>query len=349
MYHSKINSFFNDTIKTKYKLDKYEGFNDFIKSKNDEQLIYENKISGCDKFKNLYKKLYDCQKNLFKNEISRKNISEEKFNFDDFYMAAYNLILSKLKGKKFETNEIYINFYNNVCEPLFKKDDEEEESNKLLILIQFLFEKQKYLEIKKTYKINREEIDVLLYGYRYCLNEISEEYNDKEDYIYLSLYDQYKLDYLDKYFYPGSDTKEEEPYYELYNKIENHFKEKPNQGCYVCLCEKGYYHSVPSGFPSYSETNIKCPNCNKDIGAKEKNIEEKDEKENKTKLIKIYETINRDNYFRIFKDKDSIYKSEKIKDKYNKLNEINYMTKEEFKQNYIKQLYIIEKGLNKIN
>ena len=43
------------------------------------------------------------------------------------------------------------------------------------------------------------------------------------------------MQYLDENFYPGSNTKEEEPYYELYNKIENHFKQTPNQGCYVCL------------------------------------------------------------------------------------------------------------------
>ena len=41
------------------------------------------------------------------------------------------------------------------------------------------------------------------------------------------------MQYLDEHFCPGSNTKDKEPYYELYNKIENHFKEKPNQGCYV--------------------------------------------------------------------------------------------------------------------
>ena len=158
--------------------------------------------------------------------------------------------------------------------------------------------------MKKNYEIKSEDFDVLLYGYRYCLNEISEEYNDKEDYIYTSLYNHYKLDYLDNNFYPGSDTKEEESYYELYNIIENHFKEKPNQGCYVCLCDKGFYHPVSSGFPGYSEKNIKRPYCDKDIGVKEINVEEKFETE--TKLSKIYETINREKYLRIFKDKEQI-------------------------------------------
>ena len=41
----------------------------------------------------------------------------------------------------------------------------------------------------------------------------------------------------------------DEPYYELYNRIIKHFEENPDDGCYVCLCKKGFYHSVPSGFP----------------------------------------------------------------------------------------------------
>ena len=41
--------------------------------------------------------------------------------------------------------------------------------------------------------------------------------------------------------------------HELYNKIEEHFIQKPNERCYVCLCEKGYRHSIPLGFPRISE------------------------------------------------------------------------------------------------
>ena len=326
-----IKMFLNSNIQAKYKLDEYKGFKDFIKFKNEDPLIYENKMLDNDNYKDIFKRLDDYQKDGFKNKIKKEDISNYGiFNFDNFYMAAYYLILLKLKQKNFETDNIYINFYNNVCEPLFKRnkgdkrddeEDEDDDSNKLLILIQFLFEKEKYLEIKNAFEINPEDIEVLLYGYRYCLNEISEEYNGKELYIYNSLYDQNQVDF-DKYFYPGSDIKEEEPYYELYNKLENHFKEKPNQGCYVCLCNKGYYHSIPSGFPSYSEANIKCPNYGKDIGSKEKYIVEKRVKP-KIQVHIIFEVIKRDNYFRIFMDKKAIDKLERSKYKYSKLKEIN--------------------------
>ena len=274
---------------------------------------------------------------------------QKKKDFDNFYMAAYKLILSKLKNKDFENDNSYINFYPNVCEPLYKKDnDEDNENNKLIILMKILFDKDTYSKIKKEYSINLEDIDALLYGYRYCLNEIK----DKEgDYIYSYLYNRSNLSYFDKKFYPGSDNNKDEPYYELYNKIVNHFKEKPDEGCYVCLCDKGYYHSVSAGFPGISETNMKCPNCGGEIGAKEFYKEERDENdENKVINIKVYETITTNsNYFRIFKDNEQIKDLKRMKEYYKKFEKMNYMTMEEFKEKYIRPLYSKENGLNKID
>ena len=342
-----INVFLSDSIKNKFKLNNYSGFEDFIKFKNEDFLIYEKK--GNNNYKKILEKLNEYKKEGFKSEITDEDIYEIKeFNFDDFYIAAYNLILSKLNNEDFLDDDIYFNFYKNICEPLYKSDDED----KLLLLIQFLFDKNAFLQVKKACQIIQEDIEVLFFGYRYCLNEISEKYDDKKDYIYSVLYDENNnLNCFYNNFYPGSDTKEEEPYYDLYNKIEQHFKNNINQGCYVCLCNKGYYHSVLSGFPGYSEVNIKCPNCNNDIGAKEKYIEQKDEKGKIIKLSKIYETIKRAKYIRIFENEEEIEKLKRNKYKYNKLKEIenNYMTKEEFKQKYIQPLYEQEKGLNQIN
>ena len=332
--------FLNDSTKIKYRLKEYDSFKDFI----------QNLITDNNNYKKIYEKLTEYQKDDYKNEITKEDINNGEINFDDFYMAANNLILSKLKQKDFETDNAYINFYQNIIEPLYKKDDEGDNDDKLLMLLQFLFEKEQYLNIKKAYEINSEDIDILQYGYRYCLNEISEEHEEeKKDYIYTSLYDHLILNYLEEKFYPGSDPKQEESYYELYNKIENHFKENPMQGCYVCLCPKGYYHSVSSGFPGFSEINLNCPACGKEIGAKEKYEEIKNEKDEKIKLHKVYETVKRENYFRIFKDKKEIDILERNRARYDKLKEINYMTKDEFKEKYIRPLYNREKGLNKID
>ena len=79
--NKQLNVFLNDITKIKYKFDKYDGINDFIKLKDEAQLNYGNKISE------IYKKLIDQQRSNFKDKIIN----------DNFYIAAYNLILLKLK------------------------------------------------------------------------------------------------------------------------------------------------------------------------------------------------------------------------------------------------------------
>jgi len=216
----------------------------------------------------------------------------------------------------------------------------DDKNNKLFSLIQFLFKPKKYSKIKEKYEINSMNIESLLYGYRYCLNEIAEEH-PRGEYIFSTLYIKGKTDYLKKKFYPGSDTKDES-YYELYNKIENHLKKNPNEGCYICLCDnnKGYYHTIPSGFPGYNEKGLTCPYCGNFIRTK-KEIYIQD-KENK--LCLVCEPVKRENYFRIFLDQKEIDNTDKTA-----LLKINYMTKDEFKNRYIIPLYEKEEGLNEID
>ena len=331
-----IDIFSKNDIKEKYKLDKYNNFNDLFKF-NEENYLYEiyNDIYDNDGCNAIYKILSEYQKNSFKNEICKEDIiTDYNFKFDDFFMASSNLILNKID---FENDEIYLNFYNNVIEPLFKndeyEDDNETENNKLFLLFKLIFEIEHYKEFKNKYKINQEDLKVLLNGYRYCLNELSEKNKYEEKYIYSYLYSSDNFLNIDEYFYPGVDINVD-PYDELYYQIKNHFKKIPNQGCYACLCNKGYYHSVPTGFPSFSEINMICPNCKNPIGSTLKYLEEIYLDENKVKLNKNYEAINRKNYFRIFKDRTEINRIED-KDKYYKLKELNYMTIDEFKAKYI--------------
>ena len=337
-----INVFSNNEIINKYKLDTYNDFNEFINKEEIEKLEQFNYDNNKSK---TFKKLKEYGEKQFEEKISKDDISSKRKDFDDFFMAAYKLILLKLNNEDFENDISYTNFYLNVCEPLYQKDDDE---NKLITLMKFLFEKNSYQDIKKEYKIKSEDIDSLLYGYRYCLNEVK----DKEgNYIYSYLYNRSNLSDFDQKFYPGNDNNKDEPYYELYNKIINHFKEKPDQGCYVCLCDKGYYHSVPSGFPDFKEINMKCPKCQNEIGAKEIYIKETDEKdENKVNYIKKYETTeNNNNYYRIFKDNEQIKDLKRKKEFYNKFEKLKYMTVADFKADYIDPLYNKEKGLNKID
>ena len=289
--------------------------------------------------KDIYKNLEKFQNEKFEKEIKENDITNgEEINFDDFYMASYKLILSHLNNEEFEDDTSYINFYKNVCKPLYK------ENNILISLMKYIFDKETYLKIKNDYEINSEDIEALLYGYRYCLNEMIE---GEGNYIYSYLYKRANSDF-NKKFYPGNDNKNE-PYYELYNNIVNHFKEKPTEGCFVCLSDKEYYHSVKSGFPGRSELRMKCGKCEKEIGAKEIAIENIDEKGEKKYTIS-YETIKSNpNYYRIFKDEEEIRQLKLNKDNYKKFEKLNSMTLEEFKKKYINPLYNKEKGLNGID
>ena len=316
----------------KYKLDKYVDLKGLMKFNEHEQIKYEFEELYNDN--SVYKKLEKYQKDNFENEINKEEF-DDNLDIDNFYIAASNLILLRLKEKDFETSEIFDNFYKNVCKPLFGQ-------KKYSKLLEFMFNPKKYIEIKKEYEINSQNIEALLYGYRYCLNELSSNEDDdydNHDYIY-SIDNLSKTTYLSNKYYPGADITEE-PYYELYSKIINHFKYKPNEGCYVCLCNKGFYHSVPSGFPGILEKNIKCPYCCKDIGSISK---EKYEKESIGVTI-----VKRKNYYRIFKDDYEIDSLKSNKAKGKKLKEINYMTLKEFKEKFITPLYMKEKGLSQID
>lgn len=76
-----------------------------------------------------------------------------------------------------------------------------------------------------------------------------------------------------------------------------------------------------------------CPKCKKPIGAIQKGIFQTEDK-----------IVNRDNYYRIFKD-DKIEEIKKDKDKRSKLKEIKFMTLEQYKENYIYKEEKKEKGV----
>ena len=132
-------------------------------------------------------------------------------------------------------------------------------------------------------------------------------------------------------FYPGNDSK----YNKVYSSIINHFKAKPNEGCYICQCKKGYYRSVKAGFPDFKHLNMKCPRCSKPIGTTKEGLYG----------FRTEKIVKRDNYFRIFKDEKEIEEIKKDKVKRDKLNEINYMTLEEYKKKYIYKEFEKEKGI----
>ena len=249
------------------------------------------------------------QKDEFKNKIKTDDFDIEEFGIDNFYIISYNLILSNLQT---ENSDFNIKFFKNICEPLFK------EYKLLFKAIELFYDPTKYREIKKGFNINANNIKAILFGYRYCLNELSFK---NERGIYYPLYDinNYK-NYLKEQYYPGNDIKPNK----IYSSIINHFNTKPNEGCYVCLCKKGgFYHSVKSGFPNFKHMNMTCPKCSKNIGTTKAFFR------NEPSIVK------RDDYYRIFKSDEEIKKLKKNEEKKNKLKEINYMTLEDYKKKYV--------------
>ena len=316
----KIDVFIDKESIEKFKLKEYIDFNKLVDKNeliNIYKIDYKIKTLNDNCYKEAYSAIEKYKNKNFEKAISKDDFDLKDYGIDNFYVVTFNMVLSDLQSDYAQGS---INFYNNICKPLFEKD----EKNILLFnTIQLFYNPSSYKEIKTTYRINSNNIKPILFGYRICLNEI---YNKFSRGIYYPLYDSKNLNYLKDKLYPGNDTRFNLAYYEIIN----HFKVKPEEGCYVCLCENSYYHSVPSGFPGIGQLNMKCPKCKKNIGAIQRG--------------KDIICVKRDGYYRILKDKE-----QKKKIKENKLKEINCITLDEFREKYIynsydKGIYICDKN-----
>ena len=327
-----IDVFLNKNNILKYKLEEYEDFKVLLKFPEDERINFGFETLDNENYERIYKILENKKKDKFKNKIKKVEIGDN-LNIDNFYIASSNLILFRLNRENFETSEFYIKFYENICQPLY-------ENNKYFTLIQFLFNPKKYKEIKDKYNINSNNIEAVLYGYRYCINEFLSEERDDEidnDYIFFSLYDKAKVCYLSEKYYPGSDIRKE-PYLELYSEIKNIFIEKPNQCCFVCLCKTGFYYTIPLNSLEV-QGEIKCCNCGEIIWNHFNKI-------NREKELEIkHEIIKNDKYVILFKDEREIELLKKDEEKRENFEKINYMTLKSFEDKYIIPLYKKGKGL----
>ena len=315
----RIDVFVNPDNIQKYRLNEYSEFNKFIDfpQQNPFNYAYNNlKSQNSQKYESFYKQLEKLKQKNFENiDINLFNI--DKIGIDVFFFSTSNLILSCLKFKDFEKSATYINFYKNVCIPLFKS------KNTIFPAIQFLYCPEKFIKLKEKYNITPESLEILLFSYRYCLNLL---YKNKKGNTYSFLYNKNNINDINKYYYPGNDIKDI-PIYNLYSQIKKHFlNNKSNIGCYVCLCRKGYYLPILDDYNDKSLYNKKCPKCGELIGLKS--------------TLMSYDYIKRNNYFRIFNNENEL---KEFKDK-NKI-ETDLMTLDNFKKKYIERCYILEKGI----
>ena len=316
IYRILFNNYNIDVFKnSKFKLEDYGDIGELIKI---EELNNINKIDY--KIKTLKDKNYDNMHTLIEKNIKEefKKVRPKDFNIkengvDNFYVASYNSTLSKLL---FEKQEIDENFYTKICKSVFDKD--------LLKAINLFYEPEKYYKIQNEFSIDSNNIKPLLFGYRFCLNELF--YQNNQD-IYYPLYTNNYNKYMKERFYPGNDSRINL----VYSDIIKHFENKSNEGCYVKKKKKWYYHSIPSGFPGENELDMKCPECSQDIGSYKK-------------VDGNITIVKNQNYFRIFKDNDEIEEM-KNSSKRGKMREINYMTLEEFEEKYINKSLENEIGI----
>ena len=306
----------------KYELNYYKCFKNIEICENPLAYNYMNKAA-----KEIYEQFNDSLVKFKDNEYEDVKIevfNPNKIDIDIFYFSTSNLILSRLMNKKFIDSPIYNNFFKNVCIPLFKKKE------KIFNAIKILYDPQKCKNLIVNLGLNRNNLNVILHSYRYFINEINSNSNNK---IYSAFYDRSvfinKINKINKAFYPGNDIKDI-PIYSIYSKILEHFQDRPNQGCFVCLCKNGgYYHSIQGGNPGSKYLNLKCKNCGDSIGVMK----------NQTGNIV---PIKRENYYRIYQTKEESYE-QIMRDS----ESYNCMSLDEFREKYILNEFQKEKGISK--
>jgi hypothetical protein len=216
-------------------------------------------------------------------KVNIETITQNKIDIDVFYFTTSNLILSHLLQKNFIESPIYRNFFKNICIPLFKN------KGKIFDAIKILYEPQRCKKLIDGLGINEDNLNIILHSYRYFINELnSNSQNNSYSVFYSRRVEKNKID---KGFYPGNDIKDI-PIYSIYSKIVEHFQNKPNEGCFVCLCKNGgYYHSIKGEVPDQKYLNLKCNKCGSSIGAFR----------NTNNRIA---PIKREDYYRIFKSQE---------------------------------------------
>ena len=326
----------NDTILI-YKLKEYD-FNEFITIKENNIFNYQN-VNTKYENKNYEKfcKLVNNYKQIDFEEVNFKEFDLE-IGIDIFYFSTSNIIPFYFNSNNSKEKNIYLNFYQNVIVPLFKEYNYE--YNKIFRALQLFYSEENFENIIEEFKIEYKDLKMLLISYRYCLNEIFSQLdkNNKSN-IYYKLYNITKanLDTINNCYFPGNDI-EQKNIYNLLSKINDHFTgENSERACYVCICNnKGYYHN-----DKIFEEKIqflKCKECGKELWRNESFI---------TSLFTNLKPVKLDNYFRIFKDekdindnKDFLYKFE---------DKLNYLTKEEFINKYVKNEFESERGITKVS
>ena len=186
---------------------------------------------------------------------------------DLFFMISTDLIVSNLtlynnildKADYLRYSKFIQNLLNN---PKIKLS---QTTKKLFSLFsnEGIFEmitKKKLLDEQNLIEINADQLEILLYGLRFCLQTTNQE-KQKENF-YSKIISQDYVNNFKNNCIPGNNLSEN-IYIRNYFLIEKHLNNfESNEGAYVCGCGM-YYYIGPCGFPTISKI---CINCGSKIG-----------------------------------------------------------------------------------
>ena len=240
-----------------------------------------------------------AQNNNF--DPSRKEIADliVKDGIDTFLLVSINKVISNLGLNKYEEKETYKKF-SNYAISLFSNNDRLKISKNLCNLLFLFYNSQIYInKIKPKIPvengiINQKIFEILLYGFRYCVNTL-DNYNDNKNknFLYQSILSNDCINTIDQSLIPGNDIKEDMHITSL-ETINIHFSVFANDvGCYVCSC--GYYYLIDRcGFPTACRT-FNCLRCGEKCGWGKKI---------KSGGAPKHGMVVRPGHYRIFKDLD---------------------------------------------
>ena len=201
----------------------------------------------------------------FNNNKKELEDSIDNYGLDFFLIMILNKIISNIPLSNNESLDSYKNF-SKFSKEVFNEKSKFKNLSKLLFLF---FDFDTYTnKLKPKIAENNEKIDIqtfeaLLYGFRFCVNSLS---NNKEskNCLYPSLLSKDCKNTIDKSLIPGNDNKKDIHLITL-DSVKNHFNiYHSGFGCYVCSCGF-YYYIAPCGFPT-EPRSFTCIECKEKCG-----------------------------------------------------------------------------------
>ena len=320
--------FLNDFNFNKYNIDANKDFTSlYNNNKKDEILI-----------KYFFLPLNQDNYNNYKQKLkSFENIKNQNFKNDAQDFINSNLdcdidTLLTISINKFFCNLNYISKkdeflkFSSFCNNIFEK---KYQNNKELIKLLNLYFNYNIFSKKIIIHLiyDRSFYEILLYGFRYCVQTLENNNNNNQCLFRFILTSEYEKA-INQSLIPGNDSQEDLHLITL-ETIINHLKTKVDRhGCYVCSC--GYYYDIdPCGFPTKNRT-FKCPVCEQKIGWGPKVVKKGEE---------THGMVIRPGHYRIFKDEKQKIGQMKVFD------EVDENIPNMLLENYIKE--VIEPIRNK--